>query len=120
MVGERIRRLRESRGIEQMALGRALNASQQTISKIENGQTQIAPDMLIRVATYFDVTTDYLLGLTDVKRSAEGQQRMNEELDRYYDMILRYKNLNEPNRKTFQVFLKRLEEAQFEMECQRK
>lgn len=120
MVGERIRELRKGRGLHQVALGIALNTTQQTISKIENSQMEIAPDMLVRVAQYFDVTTDYLLGLSDVKRNLAGQVRMNEELDQNYDLVLRYKNLNAVNRKTFHVVLERLEQAQIEMECQRK
>jgi hypothetical protein len=41
------------------------------------------------------VTTDYLLGLSDVKRDLTGQIKMNETIDEYYDLIEVYKKLDE-------------------------
>ena len=42
-----------------------------------------------------NVTTDYLLGLSDVKRDLTGQIKMNETIDEYYDLIEVYKKLDE-------------------------
>ena len=47
------------------------------------------------MAKYFNVTTDYLLGLSDVKRDLTGQIKMNETIDEYYDLIEVYKKLDE-------------------------
>ena len=41
------------------------------------------------------MTTDYLLGLSDVKRDLTGQIKMNETIDEYYDLIEVYKKLDE-------------------------
>ena len=41
------------------------------------------------------MTTDYLLGVSDVKRDLTGQIKLNETLDEYYDMIEVYKKLNQ-------------------------
>ncbi|MEH2960589.1 XRE family transcriptional regulator, partial [Candidatus Merdisoma sp. KK006] len=59
---------------------------------------------------------DYILGRTDIKRDLSSQLRMNHEMDRYYDIILRYQRLSDINRKTFRVMLERLEQAQDEQE----
>jgi len=45
------------------------------------------------MADSFNVTTDYILGRTDIKRDLSGQLRMNHEMDRYYDIVLRYQRL---------------------------
>ena len=62
------------------------------LSKYENDVTVIKVDILKRLAEYFNVTTDYLLGMSDVKRDLTGQIKLNETLDEYYDMIEVYKN----------------------------
>ena len=41
------------------------------------------------------MTTDYLLGMSDVKRDLTGQIKLNETLDEYYDMIEVYKTLDQ-------------------------
>lgn len=40
------------------------------------------------------MTTDYLLGLSDIKRDFTGQIRLNETIDEYYDFIEIYKKLD--------------------------
>lgn len=57
--------------------------------------TVIKVDILKRLAEYFNVTTDYLLGMSDVKRDLTGQIKLNETLDEYYDMIEVYKKLDQ-------------------------
>ena len=64
------------------------------LSKYEKDVTAIKVDILKRLAEYFNVTTDYLLGISDVKRDLTGQIRLNETLDEYYDMIEVYKKLD--------------------------
>lgn len=54
--------LRKSRKINQAELGEALGMSQATITLWENGKRIPDIDMLCKIADYFNVTTDYLLG----------------------------------------------------------
>jgi len=63
--GTRIKELRESKNISQITLSKALNVSRQTISAWEKGLQETDFDMLINIATYFCVPTDYLLGLEE-------------------------------------------------------
>lgn len=64
----RIKILREKRGIIQEILAAELGITQQMLSKYEKDVTIIKVDILKKLAEYFNVTTDYLLGVSDVKR----------------------------------------------------
>ena len=82
----RIKQLREKRGLIQEILAVELGITQQMLSKYERDVTLIKVDILKKIAAYFNVTTDYLLGVSDVKRDLNGQMKMNEVLDEYYDV----------------------------------
>lgn len=60
----RIRDLREDRDLKQRQLSEYLNCSQQVYSNYELGQRDIPTDILIKLADYYNVSVDYLLGLT--------------------------------------------------------
>ena len=74
------------------------------LSKYEKDVTVIKVDILKRLAEYFNVTTDYLLGMSDVKRDLTGQIKLNETLDEYYDMIEVYKTLDANSARTVRLF----------------
>lgn len=114
MTGNRIRELRKSHNMSQEALGTIINTTQQAVSKMEKDTCSISTDLLISMAAYFNVTTDYILGLSDIKRDLRGEIRMNQEMDQCYDIVLRYQNLTNINQKTLCFVLKRLEQAQME------
>jgi transcriptional regulator with XRE-family HTH domain len=61
----RLKQLREQRGLEQYDLAKEFNTTQQTISFWENEKRRPNPDILKKIADYFDVTVDYLIGRTD-------------------------------------------------------
>ncbi len=63
----RLKDLREDSDIPQRVVAEFLNIKQNTYSQYENGRRQIPFELLIRLAEYFNVSTDYLLGVTDVK-----------------------------------------------------
>ena len=60
----RIRDLREDRDLKQRQVAEFLNCSQQVYSNYELGQRDIPTDILIRLAQFYNVSVDYLLGLT--------------------------------------------------------
>lgn len=62
-----IRDLREDNDITQSEISRHLNCSQQVYSNYELGQRDIPTDILIKLADFYGVSTDYLLGLTEKK-----------------------------------------------------
>ena len=62
---QRIRDLREDKDLKQRQLAEYLNCSQQVYSNYELGQRDIPTDVLIRLSNYYNVSVDYILGLTN-------------------------------------------------------
>lgn len=62
---ERLKELRIERKLSQAELAKELNVSQRSISSWETGFREPDFAMLERIAVFFDVTADYLLGLAD-------------------------------------------------------
>ena len=67
MYYKRIRELREDNDILQKDIAKLLNTTQQHYSRIENGSTEITADRIITLAKYYNVSADYILGLSDNK-----------------------------------------------------
>lgn len=65
--GERLKKLRTNRHMTQEELGSIFNPplSQSTIGTYENGKRQPTLENLVLISKHFNVTTDYLLGLSD-------------------------------------------------------
>lgn len=64
----RLKDLREDRDIPQRVLAEYLNIKQNTYSQYESGARQIPIDALIKLIEFYDVSMDYILGLTNVKK----------------------------------------------------
>lgn len=65
MFGNQIKKLRIANGINQVELAKDLCVTKQSVSNWENENIMPSVDMLIKIANYFGVTTDYLLGLSE-------------------------------------------------------
>lgn len=65
MRAERVTAERERLGMKQAELAREIGVSKQMINAIEKGLRDPSEKILVRMATLFDCTTDYLLGLSD-------------------------------------------------------
>ena len=63
----RLRFLRNEKGLTVRQLGDILNISYPTITNIENDKRGFSDEMLIAIADYFQVSTDYLLGKSDIR-----------------------------------------------------
>jgi len=61
---QKIRDLREDHDLKQRELAKYLNCSQRAYSNYELGQRVIPTDVLIRLANFYHVSIDYLLGQT--------------------------------------------------------
>lgn len=64
-LGKTIKELRLEEGISQRELGNRLNVCNQTVSFWESGQREPDLDTLLKIAKYFQVSTDFLLGNED-------------------------------------------------------
>ena len=67
-LGDRIKALRIEFGANQKELAEKLNISNSTLSQYENGQRIPGDELKIKMASMFNVTVDYLLGVTNVKK----------------------------------------------------
>ena len=61
----RIRNLREDQDLTQAQLGKILSCSQRVYSNYERGDIDIPTATLIKIADFYKVSVDYLLGRTD-------------------------------------------------------
>lgn len=66
-VSERIKELRIEKKLSQKALADQIGASQKAIDFWEKNINEPKASFIIKLAKYFNVTTDYLLGLTEFK-----------------------------------------------------
>lgn len=62
---ERLRDLRIEKGVGQNKLAADLGLSNASISYWENGKQEPSASAIVKLASYFEVPTDYLLGLCD-------------------------------------------------------
>ena len=62
VLNENIKRLRLSRGLNQVEFAKIMGVSKQCVSNWENDNVMPSIEMLCRIADFFNVTTDYILG----------------------------------------------------------
>ena len=67
MKFQRIQDLRTDADLSQKQLSEILHISQRSYSHYETGSRNIPVEMLIRLANYYDISVDYLVGRTDKK-----------------------------------------------------
>ena len=87
----RIKDLREDRDLRQSDVAEAVGIDQRSLSNYETGKTKPDSDVVVRLARFFGVSCDYLLGVTDsnlkgdreVVREIEDIRRRLEEIQRY-------------------------------------
>lgn len=66
---KRLKELRKSKGLTTTDLGEILGTANSTISRYENNKRTPDSEFLIKSSQYFNVSTDYLLGLTNIKQN---------------------------------------------------
>ena len=66
---QRLRALREDHDLSQSEAGRIIHKSQQGYSHIENGRAELKIDDLVLLCQFYDVSADYIIGLTNEPRS---------------------------------------------------
>lgn len=82
-LGEVLTALRKEKKVGQKELAIYLNLSTGTISNYENGVHYPDLHTLCKLADYFDVTTDYLMGRTEYRYTS---QKMNQQLSKEYTL----------------------------------
>lgn len=66
-LGERLKKIREEKNLLQEDTAKFLKVTQKTISNYEKGERRPDPDTLKRLSEFYGVSSDFLLGKTDLK-----------------------------------------------------
>lgn len=80
----RLRNLRKALNLSQEELGMKFNLAKSTISQYELGKRTPDSAMLERLADFFDVTVDYLLGRSDIKNPYTDNTILIKDPSHYY------------------------------------
>lgn len=65
LFGERLGQLRREKGLTQLELAKVLNTTQRRISYMESNKVEPDLSTLVLLSNYFEVSTDYLIGIKD-------------------------------------------------------
>ena len=65
----RLRDVREDRDLTQAEIGKLLNKSQQGYNHIEAGRAELKIDDLVKLCRFYDLSADYMIGLTNKAKS---------------------------------------------------
>lgn len=101
----RLKELREQRRLKQEDLALYLNTSQSTVSAYEVGDRTPDIKTIIKIADFFNVSIDYLVGLSDIKQVIKSSDLTSDELD-----ILRtYKQLSFIDKEKVKAYIEGLQ-----------
>lgn len=101
---DNLKKIRESKNITQIKLSVDLGVSQELISRYEVGSSFPQPNMLIKLANYFNCSVDYLLGITDISTPISVLTTNSNNLESA-ELYNKYKSLSDDNKKCFHRFL---------------
>jgi len=94
MLDSRLRGLREQSGNQQKDVAESLGISKQVYSNYELGKREPDYGMVVRIAEYFNVSTDYLLGKPDnpapyskTKKEPTLRERVTQEINSLLDRV---------------------------------
>lgn len=103
----RIKELRTEFGITQAELAKMLKISDRAVGYYEKGEREPDNDTLIKIAEYFKVSVDYLLGRTDI-RNADIPKEVDGEFINFYEG---YKDLDDAHKDILRATLKAFVDA---------
>ena len=90
----RVRELRKERNLRQEELAAKINVSQQTISRIENEENSLPADTLADLAGFFEVSVDYILCLTNYRKTTEYVIEFNRSMENNFSLCRLYERLD--------------------------
>lgn len=105
-INETILELRKDRGLSQKAVADAVGISQSTIAKIEINRNEATASTIRKLADFFGVSADYLIGRTDDLGAALPSQQPAMPIlnDNEKQLIALYRSMNEPQKIRFFAF----------------
>lgn len=97
----RLKELREERRLNQEGLALKLNVSQSTISAYEIGERTPDLETLIAIANFFNVSLDYLAGLSDLKQQIRQSDLSPNELEH----LRTFRQLNDTDKEKVKAYI---------------
>ena len=88
-----LKKLRNENKISQQQLADVIHVSQQSVNKYENHDVEPDIETLIKIADYFNVSVDYLIGRTEILQMAD-RLHMSDLTDSEVELINKFKNFN--------------------------
>lgn len=82
-MGDRIKRLREKKGMTQKELAAAVNITEASLSRYENNLRDPRPEILARLARALDTTTDYLISAYIPDTYSDGKPISRRDISQY-------------------------------------
>ena len=85
----RLKELRTEKGLFQEEIAKIIDTSAQAISLYEIGKRNMNTNMILKFANFFEVSTDYLLGKSDIRNAEKELQQTsnNSEILTYYNQL---------------------------------
>ena len=105
----RIKILWEENEVKQEELSKVLNISQTNVSKYETGKILLREDQIINLCNFFNVSADYLLGLSSIKNSTNTEKEI---LDLLGIDKQKYANLSLKSKEQIKKFIEFVEEQE--------
>lgn len=68
MIYVRIKELRKENGLTQQQVADAIGKKREVYRRYESGERKLRTEILIALAEFYDVSTDYILGMTDERK----------------------------------------------------
>jgi transcriptional regulator with XRE-family HTH domain len=99
-IGKRIRSLRKQKGLLLIDLAVKLNVLKSSISQWENNKRVPDVTRIKEIAEFFNVSTDYIIGLTDVEYNPKDKQLQ--------DILKIYESMNSEKKKEIVDLIKSL------------
>lgn len=93
-----LKQLRKNRALTQKELGDRIGLSKAVVSKYENGMGYPTFDVLIRIASFFGVTCDYLLGVKNGK-TIDVSTLTDSQIDSLHVLISEFAKANKASKK---------------------
>ncbi|SHJ71351.1 Helix-turn-helix [Anaerobranca californiensis DSM 14826] len=103
---KRLRELRKEKKINQLKLAMDLNITQASISKYEMGKREPSLEVLEKLSDYFGVSTDYLIGKTNVRKNLDVKSLKEDEIN----LVIKYQQLTDKEKEMVQNYIDFLKE----------
>jgi transcriptional regulator with XRE-family HTH domain len=107
---EKLKRIRIEKNVTQDMLSKALGLNRSTISSYESDRNQPDLDTLVKIAKYFNVSTDYLLDISDIKVDYNSLYQIVHSDKELSDFLNRLSNDNNVNLRAITKLLLKLPE----------